>query len=218
MQERKMLEAHIDKHDYKVLVVDDLPINVLLLTKLLGNEGYQTCTANSGSTCIEQTRSQQPDLILLDVMLEAMSGFEMARHLRAAGNEIPIIFLTALNTEPELLLGFESGGDDYVTKPFSFQTVLARVKAVLKRTESHTTTPPIPATLTKKEHAILQLLKSHPGQYFTREQILQAVWDDDTYVGDRSVDVHIARLRKKLGDNGRCIGNRTGFGYYYTNN
>ena len=174
--------------------------------------------ASSAEEALRRLEQSSYSLILLDVMLEAMSGFEMARHLRAAGNEIPIIFLTALNTEPELLLGFESGGDDYVTKPFSFQTVLARVKAVLKRTESHTTTPPIPATLTKKEHAILQLLKSHPGQYFTREQILQAVWDDDTYVGDRSVDVHIARLRKKLGDNGRCIGNRTGFGYYYTNN
>jgi DNA-binding response OmpR family regulator len=202
----------------KILVVDDEQDLCEILRFNLESEGFAVDCASSAEEALRRLEQSSYSLILLDVMLEAMSGFEMARHLRAAGNEIPIIFLTALNTEPELLLGFESGGDDYVTKPFSFQTVLARVKAVLKRTESHTTTPPIPATLTKKEHAILQLLKSHPGQYFTREQILQAVWDDDTYVGDRSVDVHIARLRKKLGDNGRCIGNRTGFGYYYTNN
>ena len=129
MQERKMLEAHIDKHDYKVLVVDDLPINVLLLTKLLGNEGYQTCTANSGSTCIEQARSQQPDLILLDVMMPGINGFDAAAILKKdpATADIPIIFITALNEPGHLVHGFQVGASDYISKPFNKEELSIRV-------------------------------------------------------------------------------------------
>ena len=202
---------------YNILVCDDEKDIRRALNIYLSGEGYAVCEVASGAEAVAELKRNTYHLILMDIMMPGLDGVETTVRIREFSN-IPIIFLTAKTEDTDKVLGLTVGGDDYVTKPFSFQTVLARVKAVLKRTESHTTTPPIPATLTKKEHAILQLLKSHPGQYFTREQILQAVWDDDTYVGDRSVDVHIARLRKKLGDNGRCIGNRTGFGYYYTNN
>ena len=147
-------------------------------------------------------------------MMDKMSGFEMAQRMREAGDNTPIIFLTARDAHDDQLQGFGVGADDYITKPFSFDTVLARVKAVLRRSNQNTqSNQNTPNTLTKREHLILDLFRRQPGRFFTREEILAAVWPDDTLVGERSVDVHIARLRKKLGSEGQRIVNKTGFGY-----
>ena len=147
-------------------------------------------------------------------MMDRMSGFEMAQRMREAGDNTPIIFLTARDAHDDQLQGFGVGADDYITKPFSFDTVLARVKAVLRRSSSSSLSSSTSLTsLTRREHLILDLFRQQPGRFFTREEILAAVWPDDTLVGERSVDVHIARLRKKLGSEGQRIVNKTGFGY-----
>lgn len=199
----------------QILIVDDEQDLREILQFNLESEGYQVSSASSAEEALEMMQGGlRPDLILLDVMMERMSGFDMAKALRQSGNEVPIIFLTALTGEPNLLLGFETGGDDYIEKPFSFQTVLARVRAVLKRS-APAPIEPLAVPLTKREQEILDLLRSHPGQYFPREEIMARVWGTDTFVGDRSVDVHIARIRKKLGLQGEHIGNKTGYGYYF---
>jgi len=170
----------------------------------------------------------------LDVMMEGMSGFKMAEKVRREGNTVPIIFLTAKNAENDMLKGFSLGGDDYITKPFSVKEVLARVKAVLKRTTMTQTTSTkwvhedlaidmssnrvtikdeeVP--LTRKEFEILVLLAQSAPTILTRSDILNKVWSDNEFVLDRTVDVHITRLRKKLGNYASLIQNRSGFGYY----
>ena len=154
-------------------------------------------------------------------MMGGMSGVELARTLRGHGDQTPVIFLTALGGHDDQLRGFDAGADDYIAKPFAFDTVLARIRAVLRRSASNPsptsstslTSPTSPTSLTRREYLILKLFEEHPGRYFTREEILAAVWPGDTLVGERSVDVHIARLRKKLGPDGTRIVNKTGFGY-----
>lgn len=189
-------------------------------------EGYAVDIAHSAEEVLEK-EAVAYNLMLLDVMMGRMSGFELLKKLRTQGVATPVIFLTARDTHDDQLQGFDVGADDYITKPFSFDTVLARVKAVLRRTETGDRMPenedappaqfnllrsPI-SVLTKREHLILELLLEHPGRFFTREEILDAVWPDDALVGERSVDVHVARLRKKLGTEGSRIVNKTGFGY-----
>ena len=172
------------------------------------------------------------NLLLLDVMMGEMNGFKMASLLRK--NEklkhIPIIFLTAKDTEDDKLMGFNIGADDYISKPFSIREVIARVKAVLRRIvdkedpailqfeklyiDSVKKRAFIDSTelpLTKKEFEILSLLLSHPGQVFSREEILSKIWTDEVYVLDRTIDVNITRLRKKIGEYGK----RIGYGYCF---
>lgn len=221
----------------RILVVDDEQDLCEILNFNLCNEGFEVTTANSAEEALELIGCHPRGtyaLILLDVMMECMSGFEMAQHLRQNGDETPIIFLTARDAHDDQLAGFANGGDDYITKPFSFDTVLARVRAVLKRTQGKSATTEKNITigniaidmehervalngkaieLTRKEYLILCLLAQKAGNYFTREAILEQVWPNDALVNDRGVDVHIARLRKKLGDEGSRITNRTGFGY-----
>ena len=202
----------------QILVVDDEEDLCEILRFNLESEGYAVETAHSAEEAFESLKTKNPkfNIILLDVMMDRMSGFDMAQRMRAAGDNTPIIFLTALSSHDDQLQGFGVGADDYITKPFSFDTVLARVKAVLRRSNSfsdHPESPEIPDNLTKREHLILELFRQHPGQFFSREEILKAVWPDDAYVGERSVDVHIARIRKKLGTEGQRIVNKTGFGY-----
>lgn len=222
----------------RILVVDDEPDLCEILCFNLESEGFEAeraYSAEAALTLMEQ--GPQFDLILLDVMMEQMSGYDMARQLRERGNNTPIIFLTAMGTEDDQLRGFAVGADDYITKPFSFPTVLARIRAVLKRSSSDGVQPTtslvrqgameidllhkavtiegMPVALTRKEYHILALLAQHPGEHFSREQIIDNVWDDDAYVGDRSVDVHIARLRKKLGSYSDSIVNHSGFGYTF---
>ena len=225
----------------KILVVDDEQDLCEILQFNLESEGYEVDTANSAEEALEMLGPQHC-LILLDVMMDKMSGYQMMNILRKErGNDIPIIFLTAKSTENDMLTGFSLGADDYIAKPFSIKTVLARVKAVLKRSQADTSATAKQNTsntlsagdisidtdakhvfvdgtevqLTRKEFLILAMLMQSPERYFTRQEILDKVWDEDTFVSDRSVDVHIARLRKKLGNAGNHIINRIGFGYYF---
>jgi DNA-binding response OmpR family regulator len=220
----------------KILVVDDEQDLCEILSFNLRNEGFVVSTANSAEEALALLESEVDSgtaLILLDVMMERMSGYEMAHHLRQQGNNTPIIFLTARDAHDDQLTGFANGADDYITKPFSFDTVLARIRAVLKRTQQNHNSGntfgslTIDMTnanvslggknveLTRREYMILCLLAQHPDTYFTREEIMTQVWPNDTLVNDRSVDVHIARLRKKLDKEGWRLANRTGFGYIF---
>ncbi len=200
----------------RILVVDDEEDLREILRFNLEAEGFEVETVASAEEALDKFSilNSQFSIILLDVMMDKMSGFEMAQRMREAGDNTPIIFLTARDAHDDQLQGFGVGADDYITKPFSFDTVLARVKAVLRRSNQNTqSNQNTPNTLTKREHLILDLFRRQPGRFFTREEILAAVWPDDTLVGERSVDVHIARLRKKLGSEGQRIVNKTGFGY-----
>ena len=200
----------------RILVVDDEEDLREILRFNLEAEGFEVETAASAEEALAGFKFQVSgfSLILLDVMMDKMSGFEMAQRMREAGDNTPIIFLTARDAHDDQLQGFDVGADDYITKPFSFDTVLARVKAVLRRSNPTSPTSPTSLTgLTKREHLILDLFRQQPGRFFTREEILAAVWPGDAFVGERSVDVHIARLRKKLGAEGQRIVNKTGFGY-----
>lgn len=222
----------------RILVVDDEKDICEILQFNLENEGFTVDTANSAEEAIEKI-SDEHRIILLDVMMGGMSGFRLAEKLRKQGNKVPIIFLTAKDTENDLLTGFSIGADDYISKPFSIKEVVARVKAVLKRTnkqdEQRQSEEDIvvdklkvsPGTkqvvldgtqilLTKKEFEILLLLIKNPVRVFTREEILDKVWKDEGYVLERTVDVHITRLRKKLGQYGHYIMNRSGYGYCFT--
>ena len=218
----------------KILVVDDEPDLREILQCNFENAGYAVDTAESAEQALELLTPQHA-LILLDVMMAGMSGFAMAEKLRKElHNPVPIIFLTARDTEKDLLVGFSSGGDDYISKPFSLHEVLARVKAVLRRSpaqsaENRLQAGPLTIDMTRKlvevegqqlklspkEFGILCLLMQHPGRVFSREEILAHVWHGESYVLDRTVDVHIARIRRKLGDAGSCLTNRQGYGYCF---
>ncbi|SHE51292.1 response regulator transcription factor [Dysgonomonas macrotermitis] len=222
-----------------ILIVDDeIDIREILQFNL-ENEGYQIDLADSAEDALRKLRPDH-QLILLDVMMGGISGFKFADQLRKSGNDTPIIFLTARDTENDMLTGFSIGGDDYVSKPFSIKEVIARVKSVLKRSEQkQLSTPEETFTfgslridlklktvnidghlvdLTKTEFNILVLLAKNTEKTFTRSEILSRAWDGDGVVLDRTVDVHIARLRKKIGRYGENIVNRTGYGYNFNVN
>lgn len=218
----------------RILVVDDEPDLRDILQCNLEAAGYEVDTAASAEEALP-LMSGNPDLLLLDVMMGGMSGFAFAQLLREEqGIKVPIIFLTAKDTEDDLLQGFSVGADDYISKPFSLQEVLARVKAVLRRSIKENSAAKaemeelqlisarkvvciggaeIP--LSKKEFGILQMLAQNPGRIFSREEILTEVWQNESYVLDRTVDVHIAHVRKKLGEMGNRIVNRQGHGYCF---
>jgi DNA-binding response OmpR family regulator len=221
----------------RILVVDDEIDICNILQFNLEKEGYAVDIALSGEEALAKL-SDQHRLIILDVMMSGISGFQMAEMLRKEGNNLPIIFLTAKNRESDLLTGFSRGGDDYISKPFSVKELLARVKALLRRT-AQTAMPASSKlmfgglsvdlstrivkaddrelSLTRKEFDILVLLAQASPNLLTRIEILQSVWSDNEFVLERTVDVHITRLRKKLGDYGNLIVNRSGFGYYMIN-
>ena len=221
----------------KILIVDDEADIREILQFNLENAGYEADCAAAAEEALE-ILSPDHDLILLDVMIEGMSGFKMAEVVRKElENQIPIIFLTAKNAENDLLTGFSAGGDDYISKPFSIHEVIARVKAVLRR--SSTAQDPVsdmivsgkiridmskkmvyaagePVLLSKKEFEILSLLASHEGRVYSREDIINELWKDAPYVLDRTVDVHIARIRGKLGEYKNYLTNRSGYGYCFS--
>lgn len=219
----------------KLMIVDDEAGIREILQFNLENAGYKVDCASSAEEALEMLSSDHC-LILLDVMMGGMLGLRMAEVLRNEHhNEIPIIFLTARTDPDDLLAGFSAGGDDYIPKPFSIQEVIARVKAVLKRTASVSETSDMihigdiridkerkmvyvngePVAFSKKEFEVLLLLASHPGQIFSRENIIDELWKDAPYVLDRTVDVHIARIRSKLGSCKNYLTNRTGYGYVF---
>ena len=221
----------------KILVVDDEAGIREIIQFNLENAGFEVDCASSAEEALEKL-GQEHCLILLDVMMSGMSGFRMAEVLRKEkNNQIPIIFLTAKTDQNDLLTGFSAGGDDYIPKPFSINEVIARVRAVLKRTERTVENSSSdmfeagavridvsrklvyvegePVVFSKKEFEVLTLLASHPGQIYSREDIINELWKDAPYVLDRTVDVHIARIRSKLGNCKNYIVNRTGFGYIF---
>ena len=221
----------------RMLVVDDEEDLREILKFNLESEGYLVDTAPSAEEALKML-TEEYDLILLDVMMGGMSGFKMAEKLRKDfHNSTPIIFLTAKDTENDTVTGFNLGADDYISKPFSLREVIARVKAVLRRTVTPETekapeqityqTLVIDITkkkvsidgeevaLTKKEFEILFLLLQNKGRVFSREDILARVWSDEVYVLDRTIDVNITRLRKKIGIYGKRIVTRLGYGYCF---
>ena len=223
----------------KILVVDDEQDICEILQFNLEMEGYEVTTANSAEEVLELPLSSF-DIILLDVMMGEISGFRMASIIKKekATSQIPIIFITAKDTENDTVTGFNLGADDYISKPFSLREVIARVKAVLRRTNQEGEQPCGPTTityrtlvmdigkkrvsineaevpLTKKEFEILRLFLENQGRVFSREEILNRVWSDEVYVLDRTIDVNITRLRKKIGEYGKCIVTRLGYGYCF---
>ena len=225
-------------NDYRILVVDDEEDLCEILKFNLENEGYEVDTANSAEEALKMNISSY-HLLLLDVMMGEISGFKMANLLKKDKKtaQVPIIFITAKDTENDTVTGFNLGADDYISKPFSLREVIARVKAVLRRTAtSDTEKAPeqlcyqslvIDITkkkvsidgeevpLTKKEFEILFLLLQNKGRVFSREDILSRIWSDEVYVLDRTIDVNITRLRKKIGIYGKCIVTRLGYGYCF---
>lgn len=227
----------IGMNDIRILVVDDEEDLCEILKFNLENEGFWVDTANSAEEALKLDLTRY-NLLLLDVMMGEISGFKMASMLKKDKNtaSIPIIFITARDTENDTVTGFNLGGDDYISKPFSLREVVARVKAVLRRTaETQAAQPDIltyhglsmdiaqkrvtingeDVALTKKEFEILKLLLKSPGKVFSREDILAKIWSDEVYVLDRTVDVNITRLRKKIGDYGKHIITRLGYGYCF---
>ncbi len=224
-------------NDYRILVVDDEEDLCEILKFNLEMEGYTVDTANSAEEALKLD-IRQYNLLLLDVMMGEISGFKMARMLKADKDtaEIPIIFITAKDTENDTITGFNLGADDYISKPFSLREVIMRVKAVLRRTASiqvkeeeqlqykgliinipqkKVTIDGEEASLTKKEFEILLLLLQNQGRVFSREDILAKVWHEEVYVLDRTIDVNITRLRKKIGNYGKYIVTRLGYGYCF---
>jgi len=218
----------------RILVVDDERDLCEILLFNLRSAGYLAEAAYSAEEALEALHNSC-DLLLLDVMMPGMSGFELAKQLKEdeQTRHIPIIFLTAKDTEDDTLRGFSVGADDYVTKPFSVREVMARVKAVLGRSHGAIDEPTTyeglsinaanktayingnPIALTRTEYELLKLLLEHRGQVFSRQNLLEKVWPQDVIVTERTVDVNIARLRKKLGHYAVCLVSRTGFGYSF---
>ena len=208
----------------KILVVDDEKDIVELLQYNLEKEGYKISAVFSGEQCLENVKTELPDLILLDLMLPEIDGLDVCKILKnnPQTSHIPIIMLTAKGEETDIVLGLELGADDYITKPFKVRELLARLKAVLRRAKNNisplfkekeiikfkdlvidsikhqVTLKDQPLNLTSTEFKLLKFLASHPGKVFTRDQLLNQVWAEDSFIVDRAVDVHIRRLRQKL--------------------
>ena len=227
-----------------VLIVEDEQNIVDILSFNLSREGYDTLEAYDGPTGLQLALEQNPDLILLDLMLPGMNGFDVCSKIRESGNAIPIIMLTAREEEEDKVLGLELGADDYITKPFSMRELLARVKANIRRVgmapaagesgnaaiqgngrvtidEERATVykDGKPLDLTQREYDLIRYLAAQPGKVFSREALMEHVWNYEGYVGDvRAVDVAIRRLREKFEDdpaNPQFIKTKRGMGYYF---
>ena len=206
----------------KILIVEDEPDMVLGLKDNFEFEGYEVVTASDGAAGLERARSQKPDLLILDIMLPKLSGLEVCKTLRGEGFDAPIIMLTARGQEIDKVVGLELGADDYVTKPFSIREVLARVRAILRRTEGakkrlsryHFADIDLdfetyvakradqPLDLSPREFELLRYLIERKGETVTRDRLLEDVWGYESYPSTRTVDTHIAKLRAKIGDSG----------------
>ena len=229
----------MDEKDSRILVVDDEQDLCEILKFNLETEGYQVEIANSAEEALEKNIASY-NLLLLDVMMGGMSGFQLAKQLKNSEvtAHIPIIFLTARDTENDTVTGFNLGADDYISKPFSIREVMVRVRAVLRRTASRLEGAEEPAVIsyqglllnlnkksvsvdgedvpfTKTEFELLRLLLEERGRVFSRQELIDRVWPKDVLVLDRTVDVNITRMRKKIGKFAKCIVTRLGFGYYF---
>ena len=228
----------------KVLIVEDEKNIVDILRFNLQRTGYATCEASDGVDGLEKAREEKPDIILLDVMLPKMNGFDVCRTLRQEGNNVPVILLTAREAETDKVHGLDIGADDYITKPFSMRELLARVGSNIRRNtvfsipkgggaisqEGLFIDTDIrqafrdgkPVDLTQREYELLAFLAKHPNKVYTRIDLMEQVWNYG-YVGDdvRTVDVTVRRLREKIEDNPAApvyIRTRRGVGYYYCSN
>jgi phosphate regulon transcriptional regulator PhoB len=225
---------------HRILVVDDEPDILSLVSYNLKKEGYTVRTAGDGDEALGVLKSGGIDLVVLDLMLPGLSGLEICRIVRkdARFKGIPIIMLTARGEEQDRVRGLEAGADDYLPKPFSPRELLARVKAVLRRTGSHHAPDEVltfgdlsinrstvevrkrgrPLDLSATEFRLLLFLAERKGRVFSRDQLLDAAWKDETYVEPRTVDVHVRRLRMEIEDDPaepRYIKTRRGAGYYF---
>ena len=235
---QRVLKTKIMDNNYRILVVDDEQDLCEILKFNLETDGYAVETANSAEEALEMD-IKSFDLLLLDVMMGGMSGFAMAKKLKAdpETKDIPVVFLTARDTENDTVTGFNLGADDYISKPFSIREVLVRIRAVLRRTAERNgeqqsnvlryqglelnldkKTVSIDGEdvpFTKTEFEILHLLLDEKGRVFSRQELIDRIWPKDVLVLDRTVDVNITRLRKKIGKFSKCIVTRLGFGYYF---
>lgn len=222
------------KNKHKILAVDDEEDILEILSFNLAGEDYEVDTCTSAEDAILKALADY-DLFILDVMMGPVSGFRLAEKIRKELSlTTPIIFLTARDTENDRITGFNLGADDYLAKPFSIKELSARVKAILRRSSSGQMKNSIssgdftvdtgnkliykdgkPLELTRKEYEILALFIRNAGKIFPRSEILSRVWGNDVIVTDRTVDVTVARIRKKLGDKGNMIRNKSGYGYYF---
>ena len=230
----------------RVLIVEDEKNIVDIIRFNLDREGYDVLEAYDGEAGLALARAEKPDLVLLDVMMPKMMGFDVCKALRDEGDNVPVIILTAREEEEYKVLGLEIGADDYITKPFSMRELLARVKANIRRTAMLMPAAPeeqgmsagggltinteslqvykhgAPVDLTQREYELLTFLASHPDKVFSRVDLMEQVWNYG-YVGDdaRTVDVTVRRLREKIEDdpgNPAHIITRRGVGYYYAAN
>lgn len=229
----------MEEKNKRILVVDDEQDLCEILSFNLETEGYYVDTANSAEEALEMDVPSY-HLLLLDVMMGGMSGFQMAKKLKEnpVTANIPIIFLTARDTENDTVTGFNLGADDYISKPFSIREVMVRIRAVLRRTAEQNGNADEPTTIgyqglllnldkktvsidgenvpfTKTEFELLRLLLEEKGRVFSRQELIDRVWPKDVMVLDRTVDVNITRMRKKVGRFAKCIVTRLGFGYYF---
>ena len=225
------------KDNFRILVAEDEEDICEILQFNLESEGYKVDVVHSAEDALKKKLSVY-DLFLLDVMMGKMTGFALAQKMRKELDiTTPIIFLTARNNENDLLTGFSVGADDYIAKPFSIRELQARVRTILKRTSRQATNEESSVLelgnigldnktkrlimdgkkieLTRKEFEIILLLAKNQGRIFSREEILDRIWADDVIVTDRTVDVNMTRLRKKLGGYGQYIRNKAGYGYYF---
>ena len=226
-----------------VLIVEDEQNIVDILAFNLSREGYDTMEAYDGATGLQLALEHNPDLILLDLMLPEMNGFEVCRRIRETGSTTPVLMLTAREEEADKVMGLELGADDYITKPFSMRELLARVKTNIRRSDMTPAMSVAPVKLesdkrlvidkeksavrkdgkaldlTQREYDLICFLAAEPGKIFSREVLMEHVWNYDGYVGDvRAVDVAVRRLREKLEDdpaNPVFIVTKRGMGYYF---
>ncbi|MDE2879632.1 MAG: response regulator transcription factor [Gemmatimonadota bacterium] len=224
--------------DAQILVVDDEPDILSVLVYHLSREGYRVTTAVNGQGALTSAEAEQPDLIILDLMLPGMDGYEVLQRLRGAEStsSMPVILLTARREEDERVKGFEVGADDYITKPFSARELTLRVEALLRRskaepvsTSRRVTVGPVvldreahrvfsegvEVDLTRLEYRLLEVLLERRGRVQTRRQLLQAVWDTNAAIETRTVDMHVARLRTKLGNAASLLETVRGIGYRF---
>jgi len=227
----------MSNEEIKILVVDDEPDILEFISYNLSKEGYNVTTARNGREAIDMAKRDNPALIILDIMMPELDGVEVCRQLRASSEfeSTLIAFLTARNEDYSQIAGLESGGDDYITKPIRPRVLVSRIKALLRRSPRNKEQQPDRVirvhdlqidrdkvmvfrgnesiTLAKKEFELIYLLASKPGRVFTREEIFNHIWGSDVIVGDRTIDVHIRKLREKIGS--EYIKTIKGIGYKF---
>jgi two-component system alkaline phosphatase synthesis response regulator PhoP len=219
----------------KILIVDDEEDLREMLNYNLTKSMYEVIEASNGEEALDILEKESVDLVVLDIMMPGKDGYEVCKELRTKGNKVPILFLTAKNGDYDEILGLELGADDYIKKPFNLRALISRIRTILRRTEERNiiqnviTIEGLKINLDtyevivddkkiffpRKEFELLFFLASHPGRVFTRDFLLDQIWKEESYVVDRTVDVHIGRIRKKLDRYKDYIQTVVGVGYRF---